>query len=255
VVCIFDSDGNEVYNFAQDAFGNELQIGAFGGDDWEDAAEDGITEHQTGKWMDPFTGLYYFQARWCDSDVGRFLSKDPAGIALNSYSFVAGVPTALVDLNGLYNVEAYEIEWSWKGRRKVPRPDVEKLVATWLDGLTKAPLKNGADDGFPCCNAGGKYTMYKAVLRKETVCERDVQKFMQDWVKSGKITIEPRWVGAGSSLGRGISLDIVSYNQNLLIHELLHEFQGSVFQGGHAYDFDVLVRCITAKMMYQTYKN
>ncbi|GMV67320.1 MAG: hypothetical protein AMXMBFR75_31120 [Candidatus Hinthialibacteria bacterium] len=26
----------------------------------------GITEHQTGKWNDPFTGLCYFHARWYD---------------------------------------------------------------------------------------------------------------------------------------------------------------------------------------------
>ena len=31
----------------------------------------------TGKDLDEDTGLYYFNARWYDSEVGRFVSKDP----------------------------------------------------------------------------------------------------------------------------------------------------------------------------------
>jgi RHS repeat-associated protein len=31
----------------------------------------------TGKEYDPDTGLYYFNARWYDSELGRFISEDP----------------------------------------------------------------------------------------------------------------------------------------------------------------------------------
>jgi RHS repeat-associated protein len=32
----------------------------------------------TGKEYDPDTGLYYYNARWYDADLGRFISEDPA---------------------------------------------------------------------------------------------------------------------------------------------------------------------------------
>jgi hypothetical protein len=60
VTVVFDSNGDEVYHFTQDAFGNELKTATLGGTDWASAANAGVTEHQTGKWLDEFTGLYYF---------------------------------------------------------------------------------------------------------------------------------------------------------------------------------------------------
>jgi len=76
VVLVYTGGGDEAFFFAQDAFGNELEIAAFAGSDWVDARDDGVGEHQTGKWVDPFTGQYYFHARWYDSVVGRFTGRD-----------------------------------------------------------------------------------------------------------------------------------------------------------------------------------
>jgi RHS repeat-associated protein len=70
--------GNEVDYFTQDAFGNELSVGAYAGTAWSTARNSGLWEHQTGKWIDPITGLYYFHARWYDPVVGRFVARDPA---------------------------------------------------------------------------------------------------------------------------------------------------------------------------------
>ncbi len=69
--------GNELYYFTQDAFGNELAPSIFAGSSWSTARPAGITEHQSGKWIDPFTGLYFFHARFYDSTVGRFVGRDP----------------------------------------------------------------------------------------------------------------------------------------------------------------------------------
>ncbi|MCA9428491.1 MAG: hypothetical protein KC994_25650, partial [Candidatus Omnitrophica bacterium] len=104
VLSVFDNSGNEQFYFAQDAFGNELPINsAFGASDWGTAAGEDyrITEHQTGKWMDVFTGLYYFHARWYDSEVGRFLSRDPIReIGGNIYGISGNNPPKITDPTG-----------------------------------------------------------------------------------------------------------------------------------------------------------
>jgi len=80
-VLVFDYSGNETFLFSQDAFGNELLVDSFAGSDWATARDTyGVNEHQTGKWVDPFTGQYYFHARWYDSVVGRFTGRDPLAI-------------------------------------------------------------------------------------------------------------------------------------------------------------------------------
>jgi len=69
--------GDEAFYFTQDAFGNQLNLGHFNGDSWATARAVGVTEHQTGKWLDPFTGMYYGIARWYDPETGRWVSRDP----------------------------------------------------------------------------------------------------------------------------------------------------------------------------------
>jgi len=80
VVFVYEGgeSGDEAFYFTQDAFGNELALGSFytAGYTWSEARAVGVTEHQTGKWLDPFTGMYYFYARWYDSEVGRFVGRD-----------------------------------------------------------------------------------------------------------------------------------------------------------------------------------
>ena len=55
----------------------------------------------TGKDLDPDTGLYYFNARWYDSDIGRFISEDPIKYGLNWYTYAISNPLMYVDLTGL----------------------------------------------------------------------------------------------------------------------------------------------------------
>jgi RHS repeat-associated protein len=80
VVAVYNANstnrGNELDYFTQDAFGNELSVGSYAGTAWSTARTSGIWEHQTGKWIDPMTGLYYFHARWYDPVVGRFVGRD-----------------------------------------------------------------------------------------------------------------------------------------------------------------------------------
>ena len=53
----------------------------------------------TGREYDQETGLYSYRARYYDSRIGRFLSRDPVGYSagLNLYSYVGNNPLTFVD--------------------------------------------------------------------------------------------------------------------------------------------------------------
>src|SRR5690242_1492236 len=52
---------------------------------------------------DAETGLYYYRARYYDSNSGRFLNEDPVGFqgGINSYRYVLNDPTDITDPSGL----------------------------------------------------------------------------------------------------------------------------------------------------------
>ena len=55
----------------------------------------------TGKYLDPVTGLYYFNARWYDPDLARFTTEDPARDGINWYVYVLNNPLRWFDPSGL----------------------------------------------------------------------------------------------------------------------------------------------------------
>ena len=56
----------------------------------------------TGREWDKETGLYYYRARYYDAKVGRFISKDPIGLAggINQFAYVYNNPINLIDPEG-----------------------------------------------------------------------------------------------------------------------------------------------------------
>ena len=57
----------------------------------------------TGKMLDEVTGLYYFNARWYDSDAGRFINEDPARDGLNWYVYCLNNPLVRIDPTGMFD--------------------------------------------------------------------------------------------------------------------------------------------------------
>ena len=66
----------------------------------------------TGREWAPETGLYYYRARFYDSEVGRFVSEDPIGFegGINAYAYVENNPAVWIDPSGLHRTWA---DWWW----------------------------------------------------------------------------------------------------------------------------------------------
>jgi RHS repeat-associated protein len=69
---------------------------------------DGVIQF-TGKDMDFDTGLYYYNARWYDPGLGRFITEDPIRDGSNWYVYVNNNPLRFVDPSGL---EGERSEWA-----------------------------------------------------------------------------------------------------------------------------------------------
>ena len=77
------------------------------------------TYKYTDKPQDASSGLYYFGARYYNTTVGRFLSRDPAqsktndAQSLNPYAYARNNPEKLTDPTGAYWISEWN-EWGWR---------------------------------------------------------------------------------------------------------------------------------------------
>ncbi len=88
---MFDGEGSVVWRGDVSPFGELV------------SSEGSIEERVkfTGKDYDEAAGLYYFNARWYDAELGRFTTEDPARDGLNWYVYVRNNPLRFVDPTGL----------------------------------------------------------------------------------------------------------------------------------------------------------
>jgi RHS repeat-associated protein len=88
---ITDASGNIVWDGEYEAFGSVVRSN---GSIRFDAS-------YTGKEFDTDTGLYYFNARWYDPTLGRFITEDPARAGDNWFAYCNNDPLGLIDPSGL----------------------------------------------------------------------------------------------------------------------------------------------------------
>lgn len=95
---ITDDSGTVVWSADYEAFGSVLS--SFG--------QSSFKPNFTGKMLDTCSGLYYFNARWYDSDLGRFITQDPARDGNNWWAYCSNNPLTRIDLTGLNDKNAYD---------------------------------------------------------------------------------------------------------------------------------------------------
>jgi len=94
-VIITDEQAKIVHRQQTDAYGNlEMFVSIF---------PDEV--NYTGKKLDKATGLYYFNQRYYDPNLGRFITNDPAGQSLNPYQYCANNPLLYTDPDGQFFLE------------------------------------------------------------------------------------------------------------------------------------------------------
>ena len=88
---VTDQNGTVVWEAGYEAFGSVLS----------ERGDFSFTPSYTGKFFDKASGLYYFNARWYDSELGRFTTSDPIRDGLNWWNYCNGNPLSYVDSDGL----------------------------------------------------------------------------------------------------------------------------------------------------------
>ena len=97
-VQLTDGNGNNVWNYAYDAFGNQKETANSGTEPYNPF-------RYTGEYFDAETGFIYLRARYMDPQTGRFISEDPVCDGANWYVYAGGNPVRFYDPSGLVVTE------------------------------------------------------------------------------------------------------------------------------------------------------
>ena len=137
VILITDKNGGLIKHFEQDAWGNDLN-GSF-------STTQNIRQHQTGKYLDEATGLYFFGARWYDPAIGRFISVSPLMPNEEEYAFCGNDPVNRFDGDGLFD-EVVDIIYNNQEPLRKYFPD----VASGASPEEAKTLIGGIEEGAEC---------------------------------------------------------------------------------------------------------
>ncbi len=122
---LLDYQGNTVWSEELGAFGEVVGKEEFN----QEYAK------YTGKDYDEVSGLYYFNARWYDSELGRFITEDPIKDGLNWYVYCNNNPLIFVDPSGLAIIIS----------PSTSNTSFQKDTLTYLQALTRDTLAMKSD--------------------------------------------------------------------------------------------------------------
>ncbi len=105
VIALSDDTGEVVMKYDYDVFGKTYVETLSGSIAIENYEGNDYSNYRlfTGREWDEEVGLYYYRARFYDSEIGRFISRDPIGVKddVNLYAYVGNSPVIFVDAMGL----------------------------------------------------------------------------------------------------------------------------------------------------------
>jgi len=142
-IFLTDSSGTVIASYAYSPYGEILSSTG--------SIENPFTwQGQFGVMKEGDSGLYYMRARYYDSQIGRFLSRDPVSSAhsmeINPYQYALGNPMINIDPLGLRPL------WlEWRMFPVIPGPDGVGGTPFWPSDETKreAPKKFYSSPGHP----------------------------------------------------------------------------------------------------------
>jgi RHS repeat-associated protein len=112
VTAVMDIDGDVQERYDYDAYGRFTIYDP----NWANPGTTSAVDNTllfAGQDVEPQTGLQYSRARWYNSTVGAFISRDPIGFAagdMNLYRYVGSNPISYVDPDGMEEVLAVWVE-------------------------------------------------------------------------------------------------------------------------------------------------
>ena len=163
-VQLTDGNGNIVWNYAYDAFGNQKETVNSGTEPYNPF-------RYTGEYFDAETGFIYLRARYMDPQIGRFISEDPVGDGVNWYVYAAGNPVRYYDPSGLA-VTAWDEQHLTKSELEA----LEQYTKDWNDAN----------------KVGDEYGMYRAHANAEDIRRkyRDLNEITLDNGLTGTVSLD-----------------------------------------------------------------
>ncbi|NLW46989.1 MAG: hypothetical protein GXY86_06600 [Firmicutes bacterium] len=124
-VAVTDEAGQTVWTGEYTPFGGKHSV----------AGEMAKAAKFTGKDLDEDIGLYYFNARWYDQEIGRFISEDPIQFGLNWYTYGSNNPLSRIDPSGLADAPVNtESEWEFKSVKQGDWDGYTSYTYTYTNG-------------------------------------------------------------------------------------------------------------------------